>query len=345
MQREVAKTLAVIKGCAFAGDCDASHRPAARVYVVPSHTLIGHDDAKRLRIRSEQDLFGGIVPFAFIATKTITHPLVGAGSATPEGWSFDFGQRVLDVVLRGFSAFSPDDASVAGVRLLRDGAVRVKKASGIGGLGQAVVVDEKQLDAQICSMPDDVWRDGVVLERNLQDVTTLSVGRVRVADLLASYIGRQRLTRNNRGAEVYGGSTLTVVRGGFDALLRFATTPQIRTAALQARAYHDAAMQSFAGLVASRCNYDIAQGSDETQRWCSGVLEQSWRVGGASCAEVAALEAFRADAALDVIRASTTEVYGPNPVVPPGAHVYFSGVDEHAGMITKYSQVEPYDDT
>jgi hypothetical protein len=269
--------------------------------------------------------------------------LVAADAKAPEGWSAEFGERVRDVVLSGHSAFAASDACEAGARLLRGGPVRVKKASGIGGLGQSVVADAQQLRAEIDSVHDDEWRDGLVFERNLGEVATLSVGQVSVDGLLVSYIGRQRLTRNNHGDEVYGGSTLTIVRGDFDALLQIASTPQIRTGVLQARAYHDAAMQSFAALFASRCNYDIAQGFDATKRWCSGVLEQSWRVGGASCAEVVALEAFHADAALDVVRASTTEVYGPNPSVPPDARVYFSGVDEHVGMITKYTQLEPYD--
>jgi hypothetical protein len=341
MQREVARAVAAIKGCAFAGEHDAASREAGRLYFVPSDTLVSIDAARQLGIESEQDLYGGVVPFPFIATKTITHPLPDGASLAPEGWSFEFGQRVRDVVLPGYSAFALRDARTAGARLLGEGAVRVKKASGVGGLGQSVAGDLQQLEAQIGSLHDDEWRAGLVLERNLLDVTTLSVGQVRVEDLCVSYIGRQRLTPNNHGDQVYGGSTLTIVRGGFDELLQIATSPQIRTAVMQARAYHDAAMQSFAGLYASRCNYDIAQGFDDARHWCSGVLEQSWRVGGASCAEVAALQAFRADAALNAIRASTTEIYGPNPDVPSGAHVYFSGVDEHVGMITKYSLLEP----
>jgi hypothetical protein len=58
-------------------------------------------------------------------------------------------------------------------------------------------------------------------------------------------------------------------------------------------------------------------------------------------AEVAALEAFRADESLDVVRASTTEVYATESV-PAEAVVYFRGVDEHAGAMTKYVRIEPY---
>jgi hypothetical protein len=100
-------------------------------------------------------------------------------------------------------------------------------------------------------------------------------------------------------------------------------------------------MASFRGMFASRCNYDVVQGIDDRGQWRSGVLEQSWRAGGASAAEVAALEAFRADRSLEVVRAATTEVYSTGSI-PADAHVYFRGVDEHAGAMTKYVRIERY---
>jgi hypothetical protein len=64
-------------------------------------------------------------------------------------------------------------------------------------------------------------------------------------------------------------------------------------------------------------------------------------MGGASAAEIAALEAFRANASLDVVRASTTEVYSTESP-PADAVVYFHGIDDHAGAMTKYVRIEPY---
>ena len=56
---------------------------------------------------------------------------------------------------------------------------------------------------------------------------------------------------------------------------------------------------------------------------------------------MAALEAFRADRSLDVVRAATSEVYSTESV-PADAVVYFRGIDEHAGAMTKYVRIEPY---
>ena len=130
-----------------------------------------------------------------------------------------------------------------------------------------------------------------------------------------------------------------MVRGDFDALDQLALDPGARSAVGKARSYHDAALGCFAGMFASRCNYDVAAGCDAAGQPCVGVLEQSWRLGGASGAEVAALEAFNDDPALQSVRASTTEVHGPGVAVPDGATVYFCGVDDRLGPITKYAQV------
>ena len=161
-----------------------------------------------------------------------------------------------------------------------------------------------------------------------------------VAELVATYCGTQRLTTDNSGATVYGGSDLLIVRGDFDALLRLDFARDARLAITQARVYDAAAVACFPGLFASRRNYDVAQGNDADGQWRSGVLEQSWRIGGASAAEIAALEAFRADAALDAVPASCLEIYGASEPAPPHALVYFCGIDERVGPITKYALVE-----
>ncbi len=342
---EIARQLAAIKGFTYGGPFDASCAYAGPVYFVPSDTFVTLDSARTLGIHDEQHLFGGVVPYPFIATKTITHALPTSDAQAPPGWSFELAQRVRDVVLPGYSAFSIGDARDAGMALLRHGALRVKMASGIGGLGQWVVADIHELDACLQALDaQEVARDGLVCERNLSRVETLSVGQVRVGELLATYCGTQRLTTNNAGEEVYGGSDLVVARGDFDALLRLDLAPSALEAIAQARAYHAAVLQSYPGMFASRCNYDVAQGCDEAGRRYSGVLEQSWRIGGASGAEVAALAAFRADAALDAVRASTMEIYGENAHVPADAILHFQGVDERAGPITKYSTLAPHAD-
>ena len=114
----LAERLAALKGFAFEGEFDPARRYPGPIYFVPSDTLVGAETAKRLRIRSELDLFGGVVPYAFMATKAITHPLVEPDADAPVGWSRDFAELVKEYVLLGFTAFTHRDARRAGARLL-----------------------------------------------------------------------------------------------------------------------------------------------------------------------------------------------------------------------------------
>ena len=339
----VARWLASIKGYRFAGAYDPSLAYAGHVYFVPRDTLV-LSDASRLPINGEADLFGGVVRHPFIATKTITHPLVSAGACAPQGWSERFPEQVAKDVLLGYSAFSADDARRAGKRLLAIGPVRLKLASSSGGTGQTTAVTTAELDAALNELdPHDIARHGLVVEQDLSDVTTYSVGQVRTEKLCMSYYGTQRLTANNSGDQVYGGSDLVVVKGAFDALLERKHAPEIALAIGQAMRYDAAVRAEFPGFFASRCNYDIAQGIDAAGQRRSGVLEQSWRAGGATPAELPALRAFLADPSLGEVRSSSVEVYGEcDP--PPEAIVMLRGVDPRVGLITKYALIEPYAD-
>lgn len=343
---EVARRVAAIGGYTFAGLYDAAvHRAGeGRFYFVPAHTLVGLHCARQLGIASLADLFGGVVPHAFVGTKVISHGLVRPDATAPQGWSEDFARRVRHCVLPGYTAFTPDDALAAGRAMLRDGVVRVKEPCGIGGLGQHVVASEAELVAAIGALdPRAIAEEGIVLERNLDDVTTFSVGQVEIGELRASYCGTQSLTRNHAGEMVYGGSTLRAVRGTLEDLLAYPLESHLRDAVRAAIDYHAAAVACFPGMLVSRCNYDVAMGTDGGQRRL-GVLEQSWRVGGATGAELAVLAAFRDDPRCHRATASTREVYGNQVPIPAGADVYFSGEDRNVGPLVKYAILESRSD-
>jgi Protein of unknown function (DUF3182) len=183
---------------------------------------------------------------------------------------------------------------------------------------------------------------GLVLEENLRQVRTLSIGEVAVGGLAVSYHGTQRTVRDNEGRAVYGGSDLICVRGGWERLEALPMLPQVRAAVRAARRY-DAATEEFHGFAASRRNYDVGQGIGADGRPRSGVLEASWRVGGASTAEVMALAAFAQDPLLQIVRASHVEEYGKGRRAPADAIVNFQGEDPEAGPLLRYTIVKPED--
>jgi len=134
-----AQRLADYLGVEYAGRYDPAAEYRGRLYFVPGETLVGSQTVPPGSLEDERDLYGGVVPYAFVATKTITHPLFDAGAHAPPGWSKAFPAQVRDVVLDGFSAFRAEDAWRAGKTLLAQGEVRVKPAHATGGCGQTVV--------------------------------------------------------------------------------------------------------------------------------------------------------------------------------------------------------------
>lgn len=343
----VARAIAELLDLPFSDD-PADAQPSRSPFVVPSQTLVGRDTARALGIQGPADFFGGVVPDAFMATKVVTHPLVADDAAAPVAWPASLGAQLVDVVLPGWSVFSRRDALIAGLRLLPGGAVRLKAADGVGGSGQSVARDEAELRAQLDAIdPALIRRFGWVLERNLDaDVVTHSVGSVQVGRWRAAYCGQQTNTRNRRGEEVYGGSRLLVARGGFDELLALDLPADARVAVEHARHYDRATQAACAGMFASRVNYDVVQGRDADGVQRCGVLEQSWRIGGASGAEVAALLAFKADPSLRSVVASTHEVHADSVAVPPGARIHYDDEDPAiGGRLTKYATVEGHGDT
>jgi hypothetical protein len=329
----VAESIARFKGFEFAGPWDGALRDS--VFFVPDETLL-RPEAEALGLRGAHDLFGGIVPHPFVQTKVITHELVSPTAERPDGWADGFTHRSRAAVLRGYSAFGRRDAAEAARRLLTVGPVRAKPPRAAGAREQCTLESLADVDALLARVTDDeLAQNGIVFELNLDPVTTLSIGQVTLNDLTIAYHGHQWIGRNNTGRSVYGGSALTCIRGGWDALGRLAVEPAVRLAIRQTRIYDEATKEY--GIVASRRNYDVGQGTDARGQWRSGVFEASWRVGGASPAELAAMHLFAESSSIDVVHASTVEAYGQDAAPPPGAIVHFHGEDEQDGPMVRYT--------
>ncbi|WP_313644591.1 DUF3182 family protein [Pseudomonas sp.] len=334
---KIAERLACLLGCdqvlnALPGDING------RYYYLPTSTLVGPERYAALGIQSEADLFGGLVAQPYMATKAISHPLP-ADAVMPPGWTDGFARQASDALLRGYSVFSKADARRAVQLLLPEGPVRVKPVLATAGRGQCVITQAAELEPLLGEMDDSTLAlYGLVLEEDLHDVETFSVGQVRVAGLTCSYHGIQHLTHDHQGMSVYGGSSLAVVRGGYDALLQLPLEEHLRLAINQAMVYEAAAEQHFPGFLASRRNYDIARGTTANGQVRSGVLEQSWRLGGASSAEMLALQAFASDPTLLRVKASTHEVFA-QVSLPSDATLFYQGNDSELGQFSKYARI------
>lgn len=343
VHHELGRRIAQLLGMRFGGEYDGL--PCTeRQYLIPTDTIIGTRCADQLGLSQESDLFGGIAPYGFLPTKAITHSLYNIHAMAPDGWSHEFGEHIRDCVLRGYTAFSLPDATEAGRLLLNGGPVRIKPVTATAGRGQLVVSDFGALQEALGRQDFRALSQyGLVLEAHLDFVETFSVGQVRLGGNLASYIGTQRLTPDNQGDMVYGGSELIVSRGGFDQLLKLEFDENQLNVIDKAQQYDQAVDHYYPSLIASRRNYDVARGRDANGSWCTGVLEQSWRIGGASAAEIAALEAFHNHDDVNVVVATTTEVFGADVIGPEDAIPLFQGVDSEIGPVSKFLNIKPYD--
>jgi hypothetical protein len=341
--KALARWLAQILGCKFGGSYDAEKHQGRDLYLLPTQTIVGPASAHALGIKGPEDLWGGFVEHDFICTKAISHGLRSHLAHAPQGWSPLFSERVRNVVLDGLSVFALEDARPAAEHLLYNGPIRLKPVHACAGRGQEVI---KSLDAfdDILARPDieKQFSEGVVLEQDLSDVVTHSVGQSFIGDKVLSYCGDQYLTKDAHGEEVYGGSNLLVVQGDYDELLKLNLPDDVRLAIEQAQVFDAAADEAYPRFYASRRNYDIAQGLDSNGKSRSGVLEQSWRMGGASSAEVAALQSFVNDPGMRAIRVSSVETYIDQPVPADAIEVY-RGPAENSEFLLKYVTVKSYD--
>ncbi|GAB6406786.1 DUF3182 family protein [Pseudomonas sp. MHK4] len=341
--RALARWLAQILGLKFGGSFDPQVHSDRDIYLLPTQTLVGAAAALQLGVKGPEDLWGGYVEHDFICTKAISHGLLNRHAHAPPGWAPLFSERVRTVVLDGLSVFSFDDARPAAEHLLYNGTIRIKPIHACAGRGQEVIKSLDQFD-EILARPEAkaLFSEGVVLEQDLDQVITHSVGQSFIGEKVLSYCGDQYLTKDAHGEEVYGGSNLLVVQGGYDDLLTLDLPDGVQLAIRQAQVFDDAADEAYPAFYASRRNYDIAQGiaSDGQQR--SGVLEQSWRMGGASSAEVAALQSFVNDPGMRAIRVSSVETYIDQPLPADAIEVY-RGPAENSDFLLKYVTVKSYD--
>jgi hypothetical protein len=341
--RALARWLAQILGLTYAGSYDANLHGGQDLYLLPTQTLVGAAAARALGVKGPEDLWGGYVDHDFICTKAITHGLLNHNAHAPQGWAPLFSERVRGVVLDGLSVFSFEDARPAAEHLLYTGPIRLKPIYACAGRGQEVIQSLDQFD-DVLARPDakSLFKKGVVLEQDLDQVITHSVGQSVVGGKVLSYCGEQYLTKDAHGESVYGGSDLLVVQGNYDDLLKLDLAQDVRLAIQQAQVFDRAADEAYPGFYASRRNYDIAQGLDSDGRQRSGVLEQSWRLGGASSAELAALQSFVSDPQIRAICVSAVETYIDQPL-PASAIEVYRGPAQDSDFLLKYVTVKSYD--
>jgi hypothetical protein len=85
----------------------------------------------------------------------------------------------------------------------------------------------------------------------------------------------------------------------------------------------------------------LVRGIDGQGQRRSGVFEASWRSGGATTAELAALTEFAANTERQIIHVSAVREFGERRNAPPGADIHYCGNDPRDGPMLRYTVTHP----
>ena len=83
---------------------------------IPDETLT-IAQARTLGIQDTRDVLGGVVPYAFLATKVIGHPLITEAAQRVDGWNQALATALMPATLPGYTVFSRADATQAAAAL------------------------------------------------------------------------------------------------------------------------------------------------------------------------------------------------------------------------------------
>lgn len=292
--------------------CDLAAANGFPRYFVPLNAL-SQPFATEQGIQTLDDLYGSVVQHHLHGHKGVLHKLVPGGYA-PAPYSRSFAQTVTPAVLPGFTAFSPEDAAQAFTELEGQGhVVRYKDPRQANCRGQAVVENADHAKWLAGQLGEHLSQQGAVLEANLRNPETFNVGLLHFDGKSYSFIGDQRIAKDTKGAETYVGTTLRMVRGGLGQL---AQAPGLDAAkqwgVRQAQTVGDA--YDHLDVMSSRMELDVIQGtSGDSDETLSGVADPALRPGGASSAELLAIEKLRDNPALSEVSTRVDVHFGTPP--------------------------------
>lgn len=309
-------------------------------FYVPNHTLLPQE-ADALSIKSLHDLYGGVVPYAFLLNKTLSHPIHHLSMDSPEGWNNDLALALQPYVLKGRSAFNTQDALWTAEGLIHNGPLRIKLASANAGRGQWIVNNhEEVVDLLNQAQYQPFFEQGVIFEEALHNTVTFTIGQTEIGNHIISYCGEQEVTMDLKDQPAYGGSAISVVRGGYDQLESALIFDQHKEALRLVQQYERHIFNAFPQIYASRRNYDVLQGTNANGHKCLSVIDHSWELGGASMAELLALEAFAADSSLHRIRTWTKERYVSVKDTIKTSNQIYCVAPEQSGWLVKSAGIE-----
>lgn len=284
------------------------------VYVVPAVTL-ERDRAEYLGIYSPEDFYGGSVGHVQQAGKSVLHRTMS--SNIPGFYSGDFVGKVDEFVLPGVTGFSREDLIAGYMKFMnKDCDMRLKLPGESDGNGQYVARSKIELMDLLCMHEDGCINEhGLVLEANVNEPRTLSVGYAQIGRDMFSFLVNQKEDKVNEGGHErsrYRGAQVRVVRGELGELQKLKKLDRREKEAIRTSLGFSRIYKEEMGVVASRLSFDHISGFDSNGNEIGGITDITARLGGTCPAVMLAAGRFKGEPDLAVVDAEVNLNYQPS---------------------------------
>lgn len=315
--------LAKLTGRKYQGDLSLNTKIDSRDILFP-HKSLPVSAGEELGVTSQNQIFGSVIEPIY-AEKSIFHPLINKPEVAPRNFPHKFPKQLFEskATLPGYTVFCLDDALSAFELLKLQGVVvRLKDPQGSSGTKQLIVASRTEVEEFVKSIdPSKLKALGLVLESNLINssdpkaaLRAYSAGWTVIDGKIYSYIGEQMFGETGT-VDRYLGTKLYMVRGTTNNLIDFAKEKKLQSI-LQCLSKVKRAMVFLPYLIGSRINFDFLVGIPETlpaNRYIKErtyVVEQSFRVGGATPAELLGIQYLNTHKNAEIVTAISRVHYG-----------------------------------
>ncbi len=288
--------------------------------------------AAQLAIAGANDLYGAVVTDAEQIHKSMFHPSI-SGKDTSSFHSADLarGLEKTEAVLPGVTAFRPEDL----VDYLREMQGTGKKyrlkipnaSDGEGQHGGITTVAELRKGMQLVGT-QRIGIDGIVLEEEIIDPQTISVGSVVLGGEVYSFHLRQKdeviAEGDKKRTRYLGAENIVVSRGSLSDISLTEGSPE--EIAREKAATFEQLYQGHLNPTLSRWSVDVVMNDRQ-----AGITDlTAGRVGGTDPGLVLAVRELHNDPKLKTVTADVTLDYGKQKDVPEGAWVFINKRDLRA---------------
>ena len=305
----VAKYIANYFGVDYVDEKEEIDKNNMNVYYVPPVTQVrGLSHLKG--INDKNDFYGLLIDKIGHVHKAILHKTNTVN--TPDFYSVNFSKIVEDLVLPGVTVFSKEGIEKAYKEIgYVSRAVRIKIPNESDGRDQFTVENQTELRTVINKLQEEkISTEGLVLEVNLYDQNTISVGYCDLQGERYSFLALQKNdVAPEDGRDRYMGAKIRVVRGNISNLSAIANNRNEEIAIIKSQKFDQ--FYSYFNPSISRISYDCLFGKTSKEDSLSGITDITGRLGGTCPALIMAACEFKTHNQLSKIEAKVTLNYNP----------------------------------